>query len=50
MLKELGERNLKKLLELIQYTYTNITNKDFLNIPKLIDIIKSRLKEELDFF
>ena len=48
MLEELREENTEKLLELIWRTYTNITNKDFLNMPKLINTVRGGLKEELD--
>ena len=48
MLEEPREENIEKLLELIQYTCTNITNKDFLNIPKLINIVRGGLKKKLD--
>jgi len=50
ILEKLREENIKKLLELIWRTCTNITNKDFLNMSKLINIVKGGLKEELDLF
>jgi len=50
MLEELYKENIEKLLELIWRTRTNITSKDFLNVSKLIDIVKGNLKEELDLF
>jgi len=50
MLEELREENIKKLLEFIWRTRTNITSKDFLNMSKLIDVVKGGLKEELDLF
>jgi hypothetical protein len=48
MLEEPREENIEKLLELIRRTRTDITNKDFLNVPKLINIVRGGLKEELD--
>ena len=50
MLEEPREENIEELLELVQRTCTNITNKDFLNISKLISAVKGGLKEELDLF
>jgi len=50
MLEELREENIEKLLELVWRTCTNITNKDFLNMSKLINTVKGGLKEELDLF
>ena len=50
MLKEPRGENIEEVLELIQCTYTNITNKGFLNISKLISAVKGGLKEELDLF
>jgi len=50
ILEELCKENIKKLLELIWRTCTNMTNKDFLNVFKLINAVKSSLKEELDLF
>jgi len=50
MLEELREENIEELLELIWRIYTNITNKDFLNVFKLINIVKGSFKEELDLF
>jgi len=50
MLEEPRKENIEKLLELIWYTYTNMTNKDFLNMSKLINMVKGGLKEELDLF
>ena len=49
MLEELYEENIEKLLELVQCTCINMINKDFLNVFKLINIIRGGLKEELDF-
>ena len=50
MLEELREENIKELLKLIWRTCTNITNKDFLNAPKLINAVRGGLKEKLDIF
>ena len=49
-LKELRKENIKELLELVWRIRTNITNKDFLNISKLISAVKGSIKEELDLF
>ena len=48
MLEEPCKENIEKLLEFVQCTCTNITNKDFLNMPKLINIVRGGFKEELD--
>ena len=50
ILKELYKEDIKKFLKLIQRTYINITNKDFLNMSKLINAIKGSFKEKLDLF
>ena len=50
MLEELYKEDIEKLLELVRRTRTNITNKDFLKVFKLIDIVKGGFKEELDLF
>ena len=50
ILKKLCKENIKKLLKFVRHTHTNITNKDFLNISKLINAVKSGLKEELILF
>ena len=50
MLKELYRENIEEVLKLIWCICTNITNKGFLNISKLISIIKGGLKKELDLF
>jgi len=50
MLEEWREENIEELLEFIWCICTDITNKDFLNIFKLINVVKGGLKEELDLF
>ena len=50
MLEELYKENIKKLLKLIWCTCIDMTNKDFLNMFKLINVIKDGLKEKLDLF
>ena len=50
MLEEPRGKNIEEVLEFIQYTYTNITNKGFLNIFKLISTVKGGLKKKLDLF
>src|SRR6266576_1005218 len=50
MLEEPRKENIEELLELVRRTRTNITNKDFLNVSKLISAVKGGLKEELDLF
>jgi len=50
MLEKPREENIEKLLKLVWCTRTNITNKDFLNMFKLINVVKGGLKEELDLF
>ena len=50
MLEKLCKENIEKFLKFIWRTYTNIINKDFLNMFKLINVVKGGLKEELDLF
>ena len=50
MLKEPRGENIEEVLEFVQRIYTNITNKGFLNISKLISVVKGGLKEELNLF
>ena len=50
ILEKLCEKNIKKLLKLIQHTRTNMANKNFLNMFKLTNVVKSNFKKELVLF